>query len=66
MMSDMCRLRNRRIKCEKSDREIQGKDRIDYQNLIDEVNKSGGFGFIAHPYGAKQPPFMIKKGSYLK
>ena len=44
------------------EREIQGKNRIDYQNLIDEVNESGGFGFIAHPYGAKQPPLMIKKG----
>ena len=44
------------------DKEIQGKERTDYQNLIDEVNESGGFGFIAHPYGAKKPPLLIQQG----
>ena len=44
------------------DREIPGKERNDYQNLIDEVKELGGFGFIAHPYGAKKPPLLMQKG----
>ena len=44
------------------EKEIQGKERTDYQNLIDEVNELGGFGFIAHPYGAKKPPLLVRKG----
>ena len=39
-------------------REIRGKYRTDYQNIIDDVTASGGFGFIAHPYGGKQPPLF--------
>ena len=44
------------------DREIRGKERTDYQSLVDEVTATGGFGIIAHPYGGKKPPLFRKKG----
>ncbi|MCZ6677900.1 MAG: CehA/McbA family metallohydrolase [Candidatus Poribacteria bacterium] len=43
-------------------REIRGKYRTDYQRIVDEVRDSGGFGFIAHPYGGKKPPLFRTKG----
>jgi hypothetical protein len=48
------------------DKEIHGKYqreyRNDYQNFVTEVTASGGFGFIAHPYGGKKPPLFRSKG----
>ena len=42
-------------------REIQGRCRTDYQNIVNEVAHAGGLGFIAHPYGGRKPPLFQAK-----
>ena len=42
-------------------KQIRGKYRTDYQKYVSEVSAAGGFGFIAHPFGGKKPPWFTRK-----
>jgi hypothetical protein len=49
-----------------TDKEIRGRHRVDYQNMVNAVTEAGGFGIIAHPTGVKKPPLFRQNGHVWK